>query len=199
MLSLCSTGRNCYGCWRNWNLCLRCWLHLFNTIRKLFCVLCVLAVCTPLIAAKNTHKRSHKRVTTATASKSSVPKACKPSRRGKRANCATAKVSRIRGQQGIQGERAREIQEALIRANYLQGEANGVWDQRTKDAMTRFQQDNGWQTKVTPDSRALIKLGLGPKHANLLNPPTPVSPGLDPATARGDMRTSEINAPGAPQ
>jgi len=36
--------------------------------------------------------------------------------------------------------------------------------------MTRFQSDNGWQSKVVPDSRALIKLGLGPNHANLLNP-----------------------------
>jgi len=46
--------------------------------------------------------------------------------------------------------------------------------------MVRFQGDNGWQTKVTPDSRALIKLGLGPRHEGLLNPesaavPTPVS------------------------
>jgi hypothetical protein len=28
--------------------------------------------------------------------------------------------------------------------------------------MTKVQSDNGWQTKLVPDSRALIKLGLGP-------------------------------------
>jgi hypothetical protein len=28
--------------------------------------------------------------------------------------------------------------------------------------MTKVQADNGWQTKLVPDSRALIKLGLGP-------------------------------------
>ena len=31
--------------------------------------------------------------------------------------------------------------------------------------MVRYQADNGWQTKVAPDSRALIKLGLGPNYS----------------------------------
>lgn len=75
-----------------------------------------------------------------------------------------------RGQQVISPERAGQIQSALIREHYLDGEASGVWDQHTRDAMTRYQAENGWQTKVTPDSRALIKLGLGPRHDGLLNP-----------------------------
>src|SRR5215831_2182209 len=69
-----------------------------------------------------------------------------------------------RGQQNIQANRAREIQTALIREHYLTGEPSGAWDSRTQEAMTRYQADNGWQSKVTPDSRALIKLGLGPNH-----------------------------------
>ena len=28
--------------------------------------------------------------------------------------------------------------------------------------MQRYQSDHGWQTKLIPDSRAIIKLGLGP-------------------------------------
>jgi cytoskeletal protein RodZ len=84
------------------------------------------------------------------------------------------------GQHGIQDERAREIQEALIREKYLDGEPSGSWDQKTKDAMTRFQNDHGWQSKVVPDSRALIKLGLGPKHADLLNPEAVAGPGTLP-------------------
>lgn len=32
--------------------------------------------------------------------------------------------------------------------------------------MRRYQADHGWQTKLTPDSRAIIKLGLGPKQTN---------------------------------
>ena len=75
-----------------------------------------------------------------------------------------------RGQQGITSDRAMQIQQALIREGYLDGEPSGFWDQRTKDAMIRYQGENGWQTKITPDSRALIKLGLGPRHDGLLNP-----------------------------
>ncbi len=75
-----------------------------------------------------------------------------------------------RGQQVISGERASQIQSALIREHYLDGEATGVWDQRTKDALVRYQDENGWQTKIIPDSRALIKLGLGPRNDGLLNP-----------------------------
>ena len=70
------------------------------------------------------------------------------------------------GQQGIQPQRVKEIQEALIREHYLTGEATGIWDARSKAAMTRYQADNGWQSKVTPDSRALIKLGLGPNYTD---------------------------------
>lgn len=81
-----------------------------------------------------------------------------------------ASVSRPRGQQAIDADRARQIQEALIREHYLDGEATGVWDAQSRAAMVRFQSDNGWQTRIVPDSRALIKLGLGPKHAGLLNP-----------------------------
>jgi hypothetical protein len=42
--------------------------------------------------------------------------------------------------------------------------------------MSRLQADNGWQTKLVPDSRALIKLGLGPNTtAAAPNTPTPVT------------------------
>ena len=74
------------------------------------------------------------------------------------------KTKKVRGQQAIQGDRAREIQTALIREGYMKGEPSGLWDQASKDAMTRYQADHGWQTKTLPDSRALIQLGLGPSH-----------------------------------
>jgi len=80
----------------------------------------------------------------------------------------------VRGQRTIGEERTREIQSALIREHFLTGEPTGTWDAQSKDAMIRYQQANGWQSKVTPDSRALIKLGLGPDHKDLLNPDTAV-------------------------
>jgi len=82
--------------------------------------------------------------------------------------------ARSHGQRAIGEDRTREIQSALIREHYLNGDASGVWDADTKDAMMRYQSANGWQTKSMPDSRALIKLGLGPDHKNLLNPDTAV-------------------------
>ncbi len=35
--------------------------------------------------------------------------------------------------------------------------------------MQKFQGDQGWQTKLMPDSRALMKLGLGPDYSNAIN------------------------------
>ena len=60
-------------------------------------------------------------------------------------------------------ERATQIQTALIKSGYLSGEATGAWDAQSIAAMQKLQSDNGWQTKIVPDSRALIKLGLGPQ------------------------------------
>jgi len=88
-----------------------------------------------------------------------------------------------KGQQGINSERATEIQQALIRQNYLTGEPTGEWDARTQAALIKYQGDNGWQTKVVPDSRALIKLGLGPNYsAELLNGPPKALPAATPST-----------------
>lgn len=97
-------------------------------------------------------------------------------------------TSRKRGQQNIDSARAREIQEALIRDGYLQGNASGKWDQNSQKAMEKFQSDNGWQSKVIPDSRALIKLGLGPDHQHLLNPESAMTtaPLAGPAAAKDD-------------
>ena len=77
---------------------------------------------------------------------------------------------RARGQQKIDPKRALEIQEALIREHYLDGKPSGLWNDATQRAMQRYQADNNWQSKTTPDARALIKLGLGPDHNHLLNP-----------------------------
>lgn len=66
-------------------------------------------------------------------------------------------------QHSIDSSRATQIQSALIKSGYLAGEPSGVWDTSTQVAMQKLQADNGWQTKLVPDSRAIIKLGLGPQ------------------------------------
>ena len=88
-----------------------------------------------------------------------------------------------RGQQKIDPTRCREIQEALIREHYLDGTASGIWDAKSQAAMQRYQADNGWQSKSVPDSRALIKLGLGPDHEHLLNPESAMTSPPEPQRA----------------
>jgi peptidoglycan hydrolase-like protein with peptidoglycan-binding domain len=78
-------------------------------------------------------------------------------------------------QHAIDSERATQIQTALIKSGYLSGSASGAWDAQTESAMQKLQEDNGWQTKIVPDARAIIKLGLGPNTAAMAAP--------EPATA----------------
>ena len=82
-----------------------------------------------------------------------------------------------RGQAAIDNQRAQQIQEALVRDHYLNGEPSGTWDASTQEAMRRYQADQGWQSKQVPDSRALIRLGLGPAHDRLLNPESAMTTG----------------------
>ena len=93
------------------------------------------------------------------------------------------KSKKVRGQQKIDSQRAQAIQEALIRQHYLSGEATGNWDEASEQAMRRFQRDHGWQDKTVPDSRALIKLGLGPSTDHLLNPESAMTTVPDPPKA----------------
>ena len=91
------------------------------------------------------------------------------SRASSRTTKAEAKSHRLHGQQAIDPSRVTEIQQALIREHYLDGEASGRWDATTEAAMQKYQSDQGWQTKLMPDSRALKKLGLGPDYSGAIN------------------------------
>jgi len=126
---------------------------------------------------------THKHHTTSAKAKTSTATSHAPANHtglGKTASSHTAsnktsssrrkKTAKTRGQQKIDSERAKTIQAALIREHYLTGEPSGTWNQASEDAMRRYQGDHGWQTKEVPDSRALIKLGLGPSNDHLLNP-----------------------------
>ena len=104
------------------------------------------------------------------------------------------KVTHTRGQQKIDSERAESIQTALIREHYLSGEPSRTWDAQSEDAMRRYQADHGWQTKEVPDSRALIKLGLGPSKDGLLNPDSAMTTVPD-APKAASLPTTSHSAP----
>ncbi len=80
-----------------------------------------------------------------------------------------SKSHKLHGQREIDSNRVTEIQRALIREHYLSGDPSGKWDATTEAAMRKFQGDQGWQTRLMPDSRALKKLGLGPDYSRAIN------------------------------
>ena len=150
-------------------------------------------VCLALPAVAATTIPAKKSTTTATtaSAKSSTLK-------GKHSRAKTkARSSKKRGQAAIDSTRARQIQTALIREHYMQGAPSGTWDAATQAAMKRYQADQGWQSKQIPDSRALIKLGLGPSHDHLLNPESAMTtaPRANDAKVETKQRTADSMNP----
>ena len=144
-------------------------------------LLCAVLALAPVAAARTSaspsRSTSKKSPSPRRASSKTVSSKSTSSKTGKRSSRVTRASGqkggwRHSGQQVIATERARQIQQALIREHYMDGQATGQWDSRTKTAMEHYQASNGWQTKKLPDSRALIKLGLGPDRSNLINPDT---------------------------
>jgi peptidoglycan hydrolase-like protein with peptidoglycan-binding domain len=93
-----------------------------------------------------------------------------------------SKATKPAAQRGIDDTRATQIQTSLIKSGYLTGEASGHWDAGTEAAMQKFQSDNGWQTKLIPDSRAIIKLGLGPAQDSGQSSSATTAPGASSAS-----------------
>ena len=142
-------------------------------------------------AAKAEHRSSAH-----SASPSSHAIAQKRSSHGKKGSKYSSKK---RGQQAIDSGRARQIQTALIREHYMQGEPSGSWDNATQAAMKRYQADQGWQSKQIPDSRALIKLGLGPSHDHLLNPESAMTMPTTPPAASPKAALKPVPADSIPK
>ena len=116
-----------------------------------------------------------------------------------RHHAAAPAARKVHGQQAIAPERVTEIQQALVREHYLSKDPDGQWDSTTEAAMQKFQADQGWQTKLMPDSRALKKLGLGPDYSTAINAktatfddPPPVST-IPAGVASGFAQGSGVN------
>ena len=66
---------------------------------------------------------------------------------------------------GIPAERVTELQNALIKAGYMDGPASGLYDDATIDAMKQFQAKNRLSQTGLPSAPLLKKLGV-PKRSN---------------------------------
>lgn len=109
----------------------------------------------------------------------------RPSSRNKRAVSSRQRRAQIRPEP----ERVTEIQQALARSGYLKDEPNGQWDERTRDAMRRYQADHGFPATGLPEARSLMKLGLGPH---------PLPEELDASRAARASADSPIGDPPVP-
>ena len=74
------------------------------------------------------------------------------------------------------GDRITEIQSALARGGYYQGDPNGKWDPNTVAAVEKFQSANGIDSNGKLDAPTLQKLGLGSDIAGASAPKPVVRP-----------------------
>lgn len=73
---------------------------------------------------------------------------------------------------GPSADRIEQIQQALARGGFYQGDPSGRWDTDTVEAMKDFQQAHGLPTTGKIDASSLQQLGLGSDIAGLA-PPQP--------------------------
>ena len=149
-------------------------LHCFPRLFAAHCAgLALLLAVTPAIASRSHRAPAHSHQAVSHGRRHAVPVA----------------AHWTPGQREIDPDRTRSIQTALTKRGYLTGEPSGEWDAATEAAMQKFQADNGWQTKLMPDSRALIKLGLGPNGTDGLAQANPSGP-LQPATGADTLASA---------
>jgi len=77
-------------------------------------------------------------------------------------------------------DRITEIQTALSKGGYYQGDPNGKWDANSIAAMQRFQSANGIEATGKLDAPSLQKLGLGSDIAGVSAPRPPAPAGSVP-------------------
>jgi peptidoglycan hydrolase-like protein with peptidoglycan-binding domain len=86
-----------------------------------------------------------------------------------------AAAKRQPSQKAPTADRITEIQSALARGGYYQGDPNGKWDSSTVAAVEKFQSANGIDSNGKLDAPTLQKLGLGSDIAGV-SAPKPVAP-----------------------
>lgn len=90
-------------------------------------------------------------------------------------------------------DRIRMVQQALIERGYLAGQASGVWNAESVEALKRFEADQNTRVDGKIDSKMLIALGLGPKYDNNLNLPVPGGSGSGVVAADQNFNEPQRN------
>jgi peptidoglycan hydrolase-like protein with peptidoglycan-binding domain len=90
-------------------------------------------------------------------------------------------------------DRISEIQTALSRGGYFEGQPNGKWDSNTISAMQKFQSANGLNSSGKIDATTLQKLGLGSSTAGVDAPKPIKKPDPNSTTSATSRSTSASN------
>jgi hypothetical protein len=94
------------------------------------------------------------------------------------------------GQKAPTADRMSEIQSALARAGYYQGNPTGKLDSNTVGAIEKFQSANGLDSSGKLDAPTLQKLGLGSDIAGV-SAPKPVIPSCCPSSGSSTPASSQ--------
>ena len=116
------------------------------------------------VPSKATPQKSEgKKPKVSSTKKRTATKSATSSRKGstkKHATRSRIKKDRVRGQREIESSRIVEIQNALAAAGYYKDRPSGKWDAATSQAMSAYQEANGFKKTGKPDALPLKKLGL---------------------------------------
>jgi len=134
-----------------------------RTVKFLALWAALLTACIPAFAQSNSTTSSNSSSThsTTTAKKKTVSKKHHSKREPTQKAPTPARIT--------------EIQTALERRGYYQGDLNGKWDSNTVTAMQKFQSENGLESSGKINALSLQKLGLGSSIAGV-SAPKPVQP-----------------------
>ena len=92
------------------------------------------------------------------------------------------------GQQAPSSDRYTEIERALANRGYLVKDPDGKWDQRSSEALKKFQEDQSLPADGKLSSMSIFALGLGPKRAGVSAAPqnqqAPGRPTVSPPQAQ---------------
>jgi hypothetical protein len=94
-------------------------------------------------------------------------------------------------------ERISEIQSALARNGFYEGDPNGKWDSKSVAALEKFQSSNDLEPSGKLDALTLQKLGLGSDIAGV-SAPKSVPPGSPAPAPSGPPKTSPDAPPPPP-
>ena len=153
-------------------------------------------------ASAGAHKTvRHRRASSKTRSAKGAPPATHKTalgsrgRKGRKAKPRRSTAYTRLAQMQMDPERVQSIQQALIGAGTYHGTPSGRWDSETRDAMSRYQTENGFGVTGLPDAKSLMKMGLGPHPL-----PPELNKGPSPAAsaAEGAAAIAPVASPATP-